>query len=132
MSEVGPRQVFAARSSLRNGVARIAVEGELDLASVPRLTQRLAEVDAEADGQGPPHLLLDLRGLTLMDSSGLRELLSVIAGASQNGRRYAVIGVAEPVRKVFELTGSGSVLDGDGALELIQRFTGATGGGAPG
>ena len=125
MSEVAPQQPFVARSALRNGVARIAVEGELDLGSVPQFSQSLARVDAEADGQGPPHVLLDLRGLTFMDSSGLREVLAAATGRSERGRQFAIIGVGGPVRRLFEVTGTGRFIDGADALGLIQRFTGS-------
>ena len=125
MSEVGPRRPFGAHSAVRNGVARIAVEGELDVASISQFTQSLARIDAEADGQGRPHLLIDLRGVTFMDSSGLREVVAVAEDASEAGRRFAIIGVARPVRNLFELTRDRQFIDGEDALELIERFTGS-------
>jgi anti-anti-sigma factor len=123
MAHPGSAPVFAARGDVRNGVARISLEGELDLATLPLFDQCLARVAADADGQGPHHLLLDLRGLTFMDSSGRRALLAAAKGASEQGREFATVGVTDPVRKLLEITGT-SLLDGTYALRLIETFTG--------
>jgi anti-anti-sigma factor len=49
------------------GASRIALRGELDLGTAAQLEQALAEAGGE--------ILLDLRGLTFMDSTGVRVLL---------------------------------------------------------
>ena len=49
------------------GATRLVLRGELDLATAPQLEHALA---AAGDG-----VLLDLRGLTFMDSTGVRVLL---------------------------------------------------------
>ncbi len=46
---------------------RLTLRGELDLGTAARLEQALAEADGD--------VLLDLRGLTFMDSTGVRVLL---------------------------------------------------------
>jgi anti-sigma B factor antagonist len=52
----------------QEGACRVALRGELDLGSAPQLERALA---AAGDGE----VLLDLRGLTFMDSTGVRVLL---------------------------------------------------------
>ena len=52
----------------RDGVVLMAFSGELDLAEAARVEQRLLEIEAAR----PPLVVLDLRGLTFIDSSGLR------------------------------------------------------------
>ena len=54
-----------------DGVALVVLEGELDLAAVPELRERLAE----AHGAGPRGVVLDMAEVTFVDSSALRELL---------------------------------------------------------
>jgi anti-anti-sigma factor len=49
------------------GVSRVTLRGELDLGTAARLEQALAEADGD--------VLLDLRELTFMDSTGVRVLL---------------------------------------------------------
>jgi anti-anti-sigma factor len=50
-----------------NGACRVALRGELDLGTAAQLEQALAEAGDD--------VLLDLRGLTFMDSTGVRVLL---------------------------------------------------------
>jgi anti-anti-sigma factor len=49
------------------GASRLTLRGELDLATAVQLEQALAEAGGD--------VLLDLRGLTFMDSTGVRVLL---------------------------------------------------------
>jgi anti-anti-sigma factor len=115
--------VFAARVDVRNGVSRIALEGELGHATIPQFDRCLASAAAESNGRGPPHLLLDLRGLTFIDSSGLRAVLAAVDGVSEQGREFATVGVTDPVRRLLETNGSSRLLDGANALGLIETFT---------
>jgi anti-anti-sigma factor len=50
-----------------DGATRLTLRGELDLGSAGELERALAEADGD--------VLLDLRGLTFMDSTGVRVLL---------------------------------------------------------
>ncbi|HEY7282669.1 MAG TPA: STAS domain-containing protein [Actinomycetota bacterium] len=116
---------FSVHSARRNGVARVALRGELDLETVPLLAEHLALLDGNANGDGgrPTRLLLDLRGLTFMDSTGLRSVLDAAHDAARRGHGFAAVGVNPAVRKVFELAGTAEFLNEGGGLELIRRFT---------
>src|SRR2546421_5695204 len=73
------------RAAARDGVATLALEGELDLASVPALEQA---VDGALNGAGNVGTLeLQLSRVTFMDSTGLRALLTVRERAEKAGRR---------------------------------------------
>ena len=61
----------------------IALAGELDLAGAATLEQELALVHADA-------LVVDLRGLEFMDSSGLRAIANCALRAQDAGRRFAL------------------------------------------
>jgi anti-sigma B factor antagonist len=79
---------------------RLTVEGELDIASAARLEEALAEAE-----KGEPELIvLDLRGLQFMDSTGLRTILSADSRAREAGRRLVVVQGDENVKRVFEVT----------------------------
>ncbi len=77
--------------------AVILLGGELDLAGAARLEQVLELVDA-------PALVLDLRGLAFMDSSGLRAIVVSAQRAQDAGRRFALIPGAAQVMRVFDIT----------------------------
>jgi anti-sigma B factor antagonist len=120
---------FTAHTTRRNGVARIAVQGDLDLGSVRFLAEHLDLVTdgASANGNGVPGVILDLRALTFIDSTGLQTVLDAARSAAERGHRFAAVGVGRPVRKLFEITGTVDSLNEAAALELIRRFSSASG-----
>jgi anti-anti-sigma factor len=75
----------------------IALQGELDMAGAATLEAELERLDSDA-------LVLDLRGLTFMDSSGLRVLVVNAQRAQDRGRRFALVPGAAQVMRVFEIT----------------------------
>jgi anti-anti-sigma factor len=88
-------------TTARSGDAiHISLEGELDIASSPRIEEALHE----AEGQGPAVILLDLRKLEFMDSTGLRTILAADARAREAGRRFVVVRGDENIQRVFEVT----------------------------
>jgi len=86
----------------RNGsLAWVQPFGELDLDTVHRVEAALEELRSE----GCPEVVLDLRGLTFMDSTGLRLVIRWDTAARENGFRFAVVPGEEVVHRVFQLTG---------------------------
>lgn len=83
----------------RDGTAIVSLSGELDLASAPRLDETLVGCEDGADT-----VLIDLRGLTFMDSSGLRVILAADARARSRGGRLVLVAGPPGVQRVFELT----------------------------
>jgi len=78
----------------------LAMSGDLDLAVVGQVGQALEPIEASK----PPILVLDLRGLTFLDSSGLRLILEADLRARREGRRLALVRGPEPVHRVFRVT----------------------------
>jgi anti-anti-sigma factor len=79
---------------------RIVVAGELDMASAPQIEEELRSVEQ----QDPSVILLDLRELEFMDSSGLRAILTAEARAHDQGRRLVVIRGSENIQRLFAVT----------------------------
>lgn len=93
-------------SSIDDGVASLALHGELDLASAPALESRLSSIEAQA----PSRLVIDLADLQFIDSTGLRLLLQADARWRQRGSEL-VLRPGEPaVQRVFDVTGALDVL----------------------
>lgn len=80
---------------------RVTPVGELDLATVAPLRERLDEVRAS----GCRSIVLDLRELTFIDSSGLHLTLSCDRHARESQIEFAIIQGPPAVRRVFEITG---------------------------
>lgn len=96
----GPRdfQIAVQTSSAR---AHVAVHGELDLAHHVELNAVLEKLALE----NLAHVLLDLRGVTFMDSSGLRTVLAADSRAKDGGHAFAVVRGPRALQRVFVLTG---------------------------
>ena len=101
-----------------NGLPIVALAGELDLSQVGVVEQALRG----AERARPNTLVLDLSGLTFLDSSGLRLVLEADRRARVEGRRLAVVPGPEAVHRVFLI----ALLDK--RLEFIDDPTGDGGG----
>ena len=84
----------------RGDVVQVSVAGELDLATAPRLEEALRAAE-ESDAKT---VLLDLRELDFMDSTGLRAIISADQRARESGHHFAVVQGDENVKRVFEVT----------------------------
>jgi anti-anti-sigma factor len=82
-----------------DGLARIELEGELDLSSVERFSVPLAAVEAER----PDVLEIDLRKLRFMDSTGLAQLFAANRRAREQGRRIVILKGEGPIERVLAL-----------------------------
>jgi anti-anti-sigma factor len=77
--------------------------GELDLATVSQVSEALEGVAAHP--AGVRHVVIDLRGLTFMDASGLHELIRQHYYAGENRQNLAVVRGRRAIRRLFALTG---------------------------
>ncbi|MGZ4154840.1 MAG: STAS domain-containing protein [Actinomycetota bacterium] len=80
-------------------VAIVTVSGDLDLLTAPELDRSLTGVQAN----GRP-VVLDLRRVSFMDSSGLRVILAADARARSAGTRLVLVEGPPGVQRVFQLT----------------------------
>ena len=85
---------------------RIAPTGELDIATTPALEQAIAE----ATGTPGTKLVLDLRSLTFMDSTGLRTLAQTNARAEDDGFTLSIVRGPRQIDRVLEISGLGALL----------------------
>jgi anti-sigma B factor antagonist len=115
---VGGSELFTARSDRRDGIARLVLEGDLDLSTCSMLEEHLALLRHE----GVSAIIVDLQGLTFMDSSGLRILLGASKAAKEGGYQFAVVGVGETARRLFEVTGTDWLLNEDEGRGLLDQF----------
>jgi anti-sigma B factor antagonist len=79
----------------------ITVSGELDLASSAALEEELARV-AES---GAEQVIVDLRELEFMDSTGLSTLVKAHQRAVESGQRFGVVRGPQQVQRLLSLTG---------------------------
>ena len=89
------------------GVVRIALSGDLDVSTAPSVEKRLVELE---DG-GAERVILDLRGLGFIDSTGLSLLINADRRARRAGRRVTIVSGTGAPRRILETTGLKGRLD---------------------
>lgn len=116
---------FGLKIVRTNGTTRIAPSGELDIASAPEFEQAIADATTEPGAE----LVLDLRELTFMDSTGLRALAQTNARADEHGFTLSIVRGPRQIERVLEISGLADLLPlvdappakADGAADGAQR-----------
>jgi anti-sigma B factor antagonist len=82
-----------------DGCALLDVEGELDIATAPRMIAALNEAFA----QPTLPLVVDLSGVDFMDSTGLALLMNASRRVTRDGHGFAIVCPGGPIARVFEI-----------------------------
>jgi anti-anti-sigma factor len=83
-----------------DGDRLLVIEGELDIATAPELTAMLERLRAHRHP-----VVLDLDGVTFMDSTGLTTLMDAWLESQRDGWAFSVRAASPAVRRVVELAG---------------------------
>jgi anti-sigma B factor antagonist len=104
---VSVNPLFQVRHELRGDGIVVIAKGEIDLATSPQLRDALTHPDAHA-----ATVVLDLREVTFIDSSGLGVIVGQQKRAQEHDERFSVaVGGAAAVQRILELSGLVKVLD---------------------
>ncbi|MYW64967.1 anti-sigma factor antagonist [Streptomyces sp. SID8379] len=87
----------------------VALTGDLDYESAPRLLDTLPEVEVAAGGT----VTLDLADVRFFDSGGINALLRARTGLQEQGVELAVRRLSPVVERIFRITGLDTVLTPD-------------------
>jgi anti-sigma B factor antagonist len=93
-------QALAIRVRRHRGHVLITVAGEVDIATAPRLRDRLAPLAA-----GGRPVIADLTGVTFIDAAGLGVLAGAAGKAAASGGSLHVVTARPRVRRAFAVTG---------------------------
>ena len=93
--------MFEAVVSQEGKVRTIALNGECDLQIFPDIDELLSSSCSD----GFSGVRIDLRGLTFIDSTGLRALMMAKECAESNGAKLSIVPGPTGVMRVFELVG---------------------------
>ena len=100
-------QTLEVTSERTRGGARVELQGELDMYSAGRLEQELEGLARDACQV----VLLDLRRLEYVDSTGLAAILAAARRAGDDGRRLVVVRGPESIQWRFRTTGIDRLLE---------------------
>jgi anti-sigma B factor antagonist len=103
LHEGSPLELRVVASAARG--VRVDVCGEIDLGSV----DVLRDVFDVAIADGVEVLEVDMSRVTFCDSTGLCALMRARRRSNAAGYRFRIVGASQPVRRLFELSGTGSI-----------------------
>jgi anti-sigma B factor antagonist len=98
MAQTGQLQVAHDREGSRE---RLALSGEFDIVTAPALDAAVERLL----GGGIESLVLDLRGVAFMDSSGLRTVLTAWDSCREAGCEFLLIPDSGACMRLFQITG---------------------------
>lgn len=84
----------------RPGVSVVSLAGELDLSTIPSVESRLFDQLRTQSG-----VVVDLTGLSFIDSSGIGLLIQAFRSTGDAGKLPIVIAAGSQVERVFRLVG---------------------------
>jgi anti-sigma B factor antagonist len=94
-------QAFEVEWAPLSGAPGVAVRGEVDIGTVAKLSEALDEAVRESSGA----LVVDLREVVFLGSTGLTALVRARAQLGREERALVVICPPGPVRRLFEVVG---------------------------
>jgi anti-anti-sigma factor len=103
---VPERPEFEVTVSSDAGVRVVAVSGELDIDTMVQFSAALTAGNGLA-----ATTVVDLGGLTFIDSSGVSGVMAAARRARAAGARLVCMRGPAPIQRIFELTGVDTVLE---------------------
>jgi anti-sigma B factor antagonist len=99
--------------------AVLTVNGEVDVYTAPTLREHILT----AIGEGARSVVVDLSGVSFMDSTGLGILVGALKRLRQADGALHVVCDSEPVLKIFRVTG---LIDVFGVVSSVDELPPAT------
>jgi anti-anti-sigma factor len=96
---------FVATTTATSGRVTVSLTGECDLEGRDELTSVLVDAVAAA-----PLVVVDLAGVSFIDSSGVHSLITAHHAAQAAGGRLCVVNAAGGAAAVLDVTGVGELL----------------------
>lgn len=97
----GENVLVMAKRHVQSDVRVVSLSGRIDAAAAPEVNRQVRAVMAE----GAKQIVLELRAVTFLSSSGLRTLLLLARELRKNGGDLILCALQPQVAEVFHLTG---------------------------
>ncbi|MDT0200562.1 STAS domain-containing protein [Nocardioides sp. AE5] len=88
-----------------DGASIVAVEGEIDVYTAPKLRDKITELV----GEGVYHIIVDMEGVEFLDSTGLGVLVGGLKKVRAHDGSLQLICNQERLLKIFRITGLAKV-----------------------
>ncbi|AIE58755.1 anti-sigma factor antagonist [Bacillus methanolicus] len=96
-----------------DSLVEVKVGGEIDAYTAPKLREKLFPI-SEKDGV---QMIVDLSGVTYMDSTGLGVFVGVFKKVRSNNGKFKLIGLSSRLERLFKITGLADIIDINSKIE---------------
>ena len=101
----------------KDGVAILELSGEVDFHSSPELREKMQKVSTSQD----PKVIVNLKDVSYIDSSGLATFVEALQTVKRNGGKLVLAELVPAVRGVFEIAKLDSIFSLAGSeQEAVQ------------
>ena len=100
MSEASSQPLSIDISFPVEGTALVELVGELEVVSVEEFSVRMADLD----GGGRSHVVIDVAGITFIDSSGINALVRAVRSVEARGGTAVIASPSAVAQRVFAIT----------------------------
>jgi anti-sigma B factor antagonist len=112
---VGSSDLLTVDIDTRGSAVVVSVRGELDLATVPVLRDRLDTVGEVSDSPAP--LVVDLSAVTFIGSAGLALLVDLHNKCTDRGTQMALVATGSVVPRAIQVTALDQVFAMHGSVD---------------
>ena len=85
----------------------VSVKGEIDVFTAPKLKEELSPfVDKQNHS-----LIVSLKGVSYMDSTGLGVFVGLFKQIKQNNGQFKLVDLSERLERLFQITGLHNIID---------------------
>lgn len=106
----------------KNGAAVLAVNGEIDVFTAPKLREQLIDLVERGEHQ----IIVSLEGVDFLDSTGLGVLVAGLKRVKVHEGSLSVVCTKEKILKIFRITGLTKVFPIHDTVEAAVAGGGAT------
>lgn len=96
------------------------LSGELDHHMAERFR---TQIDAAFEKSACKHILMDMSGVTFMDSSGIGMVIGRYKKAEMRGGRLVLAGMSDAITKLYEISGLSKIVsraeNSDSAMDML-------------
>jgi len=89
-----------------NSCIEVLVSGEIDVYTAPRLK----EVVYPLASQDQVEMVINLSGVSFMDSTGLGVLVGLFKAVKSHNGKFKIIGLSNRLKRLFDITGLAEII----------------------
>lgn len=97
----------------KDHLTTVDISGEIDAYTAPKLREALFHLAEKKE----PLIIINLSGVTYMDSTGLGVFVGVFKNVRSNNGQLRLLGLSNRLMRLFEITGLSNIMDISSKIE---------------